>query len=400
MRVAYDNVWATVKDIPDAFREHLYEEYLAYETVTYFRGIREVRRGSLYNARRQAFPSGLVGLVAKEAKAQGVPIEVADRRQPPIPPCPLGDLEWVTDDERYAFHRDAIRTVHERTRGVLQCATGAGKTNIAVNTARAIPCRWLFIVPNKDLLHNAANRFEQLTGWAAGRVGDGYFQIPPITDPGPLFVAATVQTLISGIKRKDKDVLHLVQDWAQGVFVDECHGAAAESYTVVLRNALDAYYRVGLSATPFDRGDERGILAVGYLGPTIFKKTARDLIELGVIAEPKIRMVHHEIDHEVFDSWPKAKKHHITESPDRNGLVADMAVRAAKPCLVFVDQLKHGSRMLKTLRGRGLNCEYVDGKSSGDQRDRVAKGLDRGDLEVVVATVFETFESRAIQAYG
>jgi hypothetical protein len=61
--------------------------------------------------------------------------------------------------------------------------------------------------------------------------------------------------------------------------------------------------------------------------------------------------------------------------------------RAEKPCLVFVQHLKHGRELTKAVEAAGVGARFAWGQKSTAQRRELLDQLDRGYFEVLVCNV-------------
>jgi superfamily II DNA or RNA helicase len=372
------NVSAKLAKASDDERSWL-AEYLSFKTKFYRSGGRpEERTTRLLNPFDRTFPSGLVSKVRQAASEEGIVVEVVDRRSKP---ALLGDeasLAWLRD-----YQVGAVDAVRKHTRGILWLPTGAGKTEIAVGLTRALPVRWGFLVHRGNLMDAAATRYEARTGMAAGRIGEGRWALP---DDGR-FTAATFQTIATALDRGDTRA----QEWLaslDGIMVDECHVLPADSFTRVVTNAPNAYYRVGLSGTPLARGDKRSLLAIASLGPVIYRIKTDTLIERGVLARPKVRLAT-VLQGSSKATWQGVYGECVVRSSTRNDTIVALTKRAAKPAFVFVQQMAHGRELVKRLGRAGVNAEFVYGTHSIDARKSLVKRLVAGHFDVLVcSTVF------------
>jgi superfamily II DNA or RNA helicase len=310
-------------------------------------------------------------MVTKAAKENGFDVDILDNRVPP-PLDPNANLGWLRD-----YQTAGVRVAIEKTRGILHVPTGGGKTEIAAGLSLAVPCRWTFLVHRATLLDQAAERFERRTGLVAGRIGDGMW------DQGERFTAATFQTLAQQLtSRAAQKLFHETQ----GLIIDECHVLPAESFAKVAMSFKNAYYRIGLSGTPLDRGDRRSVLAIGGLGPVIYKIKNETLVNAGVLSKAKIRLipVYQESD---CPTWQGVYGDCIVRSTKRNKALADAAAKSDKPCLVFVKEIKHGKALMKRMEKDGIKADFVWGSDSTERRKDAVKRLVRGETEVLVCSV-------------
>lgn len=345
---------------------------------------------TVWDPKNRTFPTGLASVVTRGAKKANHRVDLTDiRERPQVTPRPVPEgwlRDYQTDAVAAALAPDPINGL--RGRGIVQCATGGGKTRIAAAIMWSLPGRWLFLVNSQDLLGQAAEAYGALTSEEAGRVGDGEFRPSRVT-------AATVQTLLArpGASR-------LLLESCQGVIADEVHGAASNSFQEVLGKMTNAYYRYGLSATPLGREDHKDLMTVGAIGPIIFRAPASELVESGVLARPTITFLAYPGEPRAY--WRKvdalksqgqermafqeAYRLGITDCMARNARVVDAIHESPKPCLAFVKLIPHGLDLKKMLTRVGLKADFVSGKDSREDRVSANQSLVRGDLDVLVAS--------------
>lgn len=379
MIVELSNVRSRIAQATDAEHEWL-AEYLSWPDDTAFFRRRHGYRGDgyvrLYDRADDTFPAGFTRTVAQMGVKAGHQVTVIDKRIRPIATLAHPRMTWLRD-----YQQAAVDAAIKRTRGVIWAATGSGKTEVACGLVESVPVNWLFLVHRTQLGLQARDRYRLRTGLEAGVVAEGEWRV----DPGPHgLTVATFQTLYAAIKSGDPAVLSWLQTIG-GVIVDECHVLPAETFMLVMNNC-PAYWRVGVSGTPMARGDRRAMHLIGCTGSVLYRISARQLIDAGLLAKPNIRMVPH---HEMSDkkTWQGAYGELIAGSTSRTKLACDVAIKAVKPCLVFVKALKHGKAIAKRLQRAGQKVEYVDGAAATQVRQAAVTRLERGDVDVLVTTV-------------
>lgn len=346
----------------------------------------EVELTRFYDLIDSQFPSGFLPMVLKRAKEHGVKAEVIDARVRPVEPV-AADLSWLRD-----YQDRLVRAGLDAGHGIVDAATGAGKTEVAIAWVKSVPCRWLFLVHRKTLMEQAAQRYElRCPGMTAGRVGEGLWK------PGDDFTVATFQTLATAMRGDASERAKVALFLASfgGLIVDEAHVLPAESFWEVAMAMPNAYWRFGISGTPLDREDQRSVYAVAALGPVIAKVSGKELVERGVLARPNIRMVRVVQDFDERDEiglpkkWPWAKVYRegIVKSKLRNRTLLAAAQQAEKPSLAFVKDIAHGKAFAKALQKRGIKADFVYGNASLATRQRAVQLLVRGDYEVLVSSV-------------
>lgn len=340
----------------------------------------------MYSHLTQSFPAGLTAMVYEKAKLDGVALNILDNRTKPGPVDPNADLGWLHD-----FQRKGVDIGLQRTKGIWHVATSGGKTEMAVALMRATPdVNWLLLAPEKDLMHNAARRWEKRTGEPAGLIGDGILSIERVT-------AATFQTLAyklgytkrgaKGDSRIDDQKVREFVNSVGGLIFDEVHQLPADTFYNVAMGIPNAYYRIGMSGTPLVRGDRKSLMAIAATGNVIYTISSKYLIDNGFASKPTIYVQPHECEPGKHSTWQKAYKQLITVSQLRNEKVAQAAIVCEKPALVFVKEIDHGRALTRLLGNRGLKVEFVWGDSKTPVRDRMIELLEWGDLDCIVCSV-------------
>jgi superfamily II DNA or RNA helicase len=278
------------------------------------------------------------------------------------------------------YQRDAVEACISESRGIVQAPTGSGKTEVIAALGAEVPCKWLVLVHRKTLVNQAAERFEKRTGLEEFIYESGM----EWREHDMCFT--TFQTLHSRLQQNDQTAWQLIKE-AEGLIVDECHVLPADTFYKTAMAADNAYYRIGLSGTPLARGDKRSLMAIAALGNVIYRISAEELIEAGVLAVPKIEMVEVEHTFEEKPTFRGAYGEGIIRSGKRNRAVIDCAKRAQKPCLLFVTQIAHGKALKDKLEKEGLKVEFVWGNEPEARRMAAIRRLEHLDTEVLISSV-------------
>lgn len=347
--------------------------FLAFR-VTEWQGGRPESKTIPLCARDGSFPGGLLKLVEAGAAEARVNITVRDARIAPCRADYRADIGWLRP-----YQVEALHAIDLNIRGIVKIGTGGGKGELVAALPKFIPTNWTVLVHRSHLLADLASRFEKRTGEKAGRIGAGVWDQQRVT-------FATLATLSENLDRAKP-----LFDITRGVIVDECHVAAAATHADVLEHFRNAHWYVGLSGTPLARGDRRSILVVAHLGPMIYEVTATELIEMGSIQEPRIRMI--ACPHEAGDDgellslpWHELYQRAIVKNDYRNALITRALVRSPGPRMAFVTDLAHGDDLTGRLHKQGMRVRFAKGDLSLDQRQEVIAALKSGALDAAVAT--------------
>lgn len=265
----------------------------------------------------------------------------------------------------------------DRPGGILQAATGAGKTAMAAKLIQLTKTRTLFVVHTKDLMKQAQDAFTKFLGIKVGQIGGGRDDIQTVT-------VATIQTLSKG---RHDDYLKTVQL----VIFDECHHVAAPTLYTVRHKMADCPMVVGLSASPW-RDDGHDMLIEAACGPVKYQVTASDLIEAGYLVAPEIHVYPPQLRRELREirssgkgAFAKAYKAIVTDDPSRNRLVAKLAAEQlaqGRRLLVLVKHIEHGVSLAQQIPG----SVFVEGSDSIKNRAAAFDAFRTGELPCLIGT--------------
>jgi superfamily II DNA or RNA helicase len=334
----------------------------------------------LFDLETESFPSGFVPQVVRLGRERGFDVELVDDRVRPAERDPGADLRWLRD-----YQMRCLEACFRRTRGLVEGATGMGKTDLIVGLTRALPtAKFLVLVHRSNLMRDIKKRILRRAGehglpepTDVGLYGDGSKELDR------RITIATFQTLSAN---KNNPAVKAMLGAAQAVIVDEAHTAAAGTFAAVIEKCPNAYYRWGVSGTPLDRSDKRSNITIGLLGPIICRVPATELIEAGVLAKPLVRFMRYDAEEVYAAKWSDARVLGLVENRARNQAVLHATKRAAKPCLLFVDILDHGKDLAERLARAKINAEFVWGDKKTKERQAALDRLERGDLDVVVSS--------------
>ena len=381
-----NNLWAFVKDSRPIDDRIIYDTLsIKVEGARFSPAYKQGRWDGyerLYSLSGRYFPSGLISTVEKELIRKGIPFKVKEARK--APKAQIKSLAVVAPYLR-EDQKEAAQTAIAQTGGIIQAATGSGKTLLAVAITRALDLPTLFLVNQADLMHQAANQYLARGGTTVGKIGEGLWE------PHPEFTVATIQTLHRRLSSEK------VQNFLAGIqvlFVDECHGVAAKSSYKVAMSTKNTYYRFGLSGTPLDRTDGRNLRVVAALGPVIYKLSSGEAISQNLLSKAEINFIEPSYigyDLSLTGSYFRVYKHGIEFCEERNKLITHICNVANKPALVFCNTVRHACAVRDGLQEVGLRTELVWGAWGGEARLEALQKLGKGILEVVVSSpVFDS----------
>ena len=268
------------------------------------------------------FPTGWLRSVQHFAKSQeGAPeTTITDHRVKPCVPLKL-DLAWL-----YPYQAEAVQVALQRSRGLIQLPTGAGKSELMTAVIISIPCPCLIIIRDRSLLSQLAATYHRRSGNVAGIIGDGRWSEGYVT-------VAMVQSVDSYWDRTTKKFAKPVEQFLQKfgmVIADEAHGVASQTAMRILESMHNAYYRIGFSATMTGRSDMRDGHIISNFGRIIHQRSDTEIEELGKIATAEIRI--HRVNQPGIPGYADGGyTMGISRSQSRNHAVARIWQKASKP---------------------------------------------------------------------
>ena len=309
------------------------------------------------------------GFGAELARQLGSGVEWIDERRV-LPEIKLNFSGALRD-----YQQEAVAATLERTQGVLEASTGAGKTvcTLAIIAIRKQPT--LILVHNVELLRQWRQRIQQFLGIEAGQVGAGKFDMKPLT----VGIVNSVRT------RLDELAPHFGH-----IVVDECHRCPSSMFRECVR-AFDAKFLLGLSATPFRRDGLTKVIGY-YIGPVLHQVDPARLRDIGAVLRPEIvaRDTTFVFDGDASEDY-QAMLTALVEDQDRNEQIADDILdeiaRGSGTALVVSDRVAHLEGLSACLSRREENMVLLTGSTPKKQREAIVERLAHGDVRILGSTV-------------
>ncbi len=273
-------------------------------------------------------------------------------------------------------------------RGVFKMATGSGKTELAICLYNTFQVPSLFLVHRRNLVNQTIKRFQKYVH-AVGKLSDGTYN--PNTKG---ITVATIQTISSLIKKAsmvDMDYLNKIEQ----VFFDEAHLVAASqakgNQLVQTASMLpNAYYRWGLTATPFMRDKYSNWLLQGVTGKVLYSVGNAELIKLGFLVPPKIIM--QKVPSSLYSSnkWPECYETGVILNNKRNDAIINALKEVPKPCIVMCKNIAHAIIIQRQAEAEGIKIPFIYGKNKVKEREDALNKLRNGRLfQIITTTIFD-----------
>ena len=303
--------------------------------------------------------------------------------------CPLRDRDYRSSIKLYDYQREAVEAVLRAKNGILVSPCGSGKTQMGLELAARIGGKTLWLTHTQDLLNQSMARAKScfgLTSTEYGTITAGKVNV------GNTITFATVQTA-------SKIDLSQYRDEWDCIIVDEVHRAVGSPTQMMMfykvLSALSARFRIGLTATPYRAdGLERCMFAlIGGIAYEIPKEAVA-----GTTCPVRVKFVDTNFTPDldaILDGDGtliySALVEQITKDEERNGILADSIITAAKDgsVLVLSDRLVHLD-VLQELTANSVKGSARLGiastKAEKERRNRLLGELNEGRLNVIFAT--------------
>ncbi len=312
--------------------------------------------------------------------------------------------EDAGSDRKWIHQEQAVECFIDKRNGVLEMATGTGKTRTAEKIIERLAYDEglnLVLVTTRslDLLEQWYSGFLGKKHWALFRHFGSHREASRFisaTGPKILFVAQSyLDDVLGGFSFKDME---------KAIFVaDEVHGFGSPSMVRDLSGKISPFgNRLGLSATPERIYDAEGrAFIMQEIGPTIFEFTLEDAIRKGILCEFDYTALHYELTDSDKEAIRQAiRRHHARkaagDTSNDDALYRDIAFirktsRAKIPlfeqhleerpdlyerALIFVETREYGEEVQKRLLDAGIVFgTYYQGAEAYRLRDFAAGRL-------------------------
>lgn len=280
-------------------------------------------------------------------------------------------LKFIGEPRKY--QKEAIIDIDRYPIGVLEAATGAGKTfmGTAMIVRRQQPT--LIIVHTKELLYQWKESIKKFIGYDAGLIGDGKFEVKKIT-------VGIINTVRNKTDELEKKFGHII--------VDEVHRCPSTMWTDTL-SSFKAKYVLGLSATPFRR-DGLGKAIYIFIGPKVHKVKKSDLHKTGAVLKPFVFKMNSRFV--CKDDIPYATKvRKLVENQVRNIFICKTIRQDLKefnsPILIVSDRVTHCYELQKILKSNKIKSEVLSGKTKKKERTEIVNRVKKNEVKVLFATI-------------
>lgn len=339
--------------------------------------------GYIHFVRRGKVMTGLLIELTDAITDLGIEYDMVDHRVDPLKRENIKTIQLKGKVLR-DYQVDAIAEAIIHGRGIIEAATNAGKTTLAAGLIQAIGLKTLFLTHREELITQTEESLEGELDCEVGKIWKSF------NDLDKQVVVGMVPTLQRRVKKKE------IEEYLKTVellIIDEAHHASADTYEKIILACENAYYRIGLSGTPWTGDPVKDAKLKGLIGPTIFSITNKELIDSDVSSKPKItfRLCKEKVD--AID-YEFAYKKGIVFNEERNLLIAEECKRfmsIKRPTLVVVNFEDHGMHLREVLIAQGIKEEDVQFISGNVAKKADRKGylkqFKEGKLPILISSL-------------
>jgi len=359
---------------------------------------------------KREFPTGLAARVIQLLQALKLDYQIQDARAQ----FDSGAVQYMPTRNEFVlrdYQKEAVDTALRHGSGVLRMATGAGKSAVAISIVAEYERPAIILVHRRDLMYQMLDMLRgddrdgrRVPGMClypelVGQVGGGVYAPNLIT-------VATVQTLCAALgvtgddetdesdatgARRFSDRIERCLSEAQVIVVDECHHVPANTIYEILKRAISAPFRFGLSATDW-RDDGCDMFIEAALGPRIVNISLSELIGRGWLVPPKIQVFDIEAPRQKYEGperWSSVETHFIVKNEALNQQSANITRKwhaAGRTVLTLVNRIAHGKRMAELLNGNNVRTAFLSGDDSDEFRKATLDDVRSKKIRSLVAT--------------
>lgn len=341
-----------------------------------------------------SFATGFLPNVTEFLTSLGVLIEIVDERGAiPRLQFPLNADLGIIDGERWEARDyqmevvkkiDNIFTVQGKEvyfpRGILDCATNAGKNSMAALLVKNLSseARVIFLVSSVLIYEQAVEFFSQSLGYDVGQVNSKNLDFKS-------FTVAMAKTLLNRAKEKMTVKMTLTQ--MQVLIVDESDEAGSKEYSKLIQ-MVGAPMRIFLSGTPLNAGKVNNMIAIGLSGKVLAKITNRELIDKGVSQNPVVKILLNPEKVLGTLSYETEKTNIVLESKARvNAIVGILEAHTEGAVLITFNNIVHGEFMFERLCN-ALPHETIELAHGGSkERKEILTRFKTGETRILLASM-------------
>jgi superfamily II DNA or RNA helicase len=269
----------------------------------------------------------------------------------------------------------------EAKQGVIEAATGSGKTIICAALSKIVQTngRTIIVVPSKDLVLQTEEDYINL----GLDVGVFYGNRKEFNKQHTICTWQSLDRLNSNTKNglTEVEISEFLQDVVM-VLVDECHLVSGTSLQKLLSGPFkETPIRFGLTGTvPLEPHLKTSIEAM--IGDTLFNISATELQEKGFLSNCHISIEQYKNDEKHIDWSDEAKFIASDVVILRNAATRINEIAKNGNIFILVDRREAGEKLHKLIP----NSVFLNGDNKASERKEEYTEMNEGDDKIIIAT--------------
>lgn len=319
-------------------------------------------------------PRGYIFFLKNFLKKANLPYEIIDET------LSFNKINVKFHGKLREYQAEAVHDIVNRYPvGVLESATGSGKTCMSIGVIANRKQPTLIIVHTKELLYQWQGAIKKFLDYDCGLIGDGQNDVKDIT----VGIINTVRNRIDTLRHRFGMII-----------VDEVHKVPSNTFVETVQQFPAKYY-LGVSGTAFRR-DGLGKAIFYHIGPRVHLVDKEMLHNIGAVLKPKIIRVPTEFrasknfaDSEMMPYASIIKK--LTDDFDRNKLICRTVYADLKKnkelVLIVSDRLQHLTELSNMLNSVGIDNRVLSGKTNTTKRKKIITDVKNGECKILLSTL-------------
>jgi superfamily II DNA or RNA helicase len=327
--------------------------------------------------------------------------------------CPITDnrkktgtkiaYPWVKKPYDLRDYQDeAVQLMLANWRGVINLATGLGKTLIACHAVKQFKTKTLIVCPSESVAKQFYDELVSAFGKnKVGFYGDGKKKINDIT----VGIAASICKYVDVFKKENLGL----------IIIDETHHTPANTFFDIAVGLSGTSHIFGLTATDY-RSDGKDIMITGGCGPVLIRRDTKWGVANGWLAEPYfiVREVPTTGKDHKSEKLLSYKEHVLNSQVMKDRIQSDAAalMKSGKSVLILVDEVAHGKELSDALgipfaTGEDSKSQsYVDDLNAGKvpglvgTDGKIGEGSDTKNVDALILANFVASKGPVTQCVG
>lgn len=365
-------------------------------------------------------PRPMLGMVLNMLNSRNIPYDIIDSRpeenKEKIIDASSIDEDFLQGIKLMDYQIEAIKKGINSEVGIFDIPTGGGKTEVITALCKAISVPTIILADQIIIVRQIKERLalRDITDvgmFYAGKRPNG--QTLVVGSPASLVLPsqpkepaeseytkeqyakkmATYEKAMEAWKSRKKNT-KILQEYVKRsdmIIIDECDKASSDTYKYIFKYLYNGRRRYGFSGTPIDPDKPvEEYRMKSHLGNIIYKQDRRRLEELNRIIPFTYRMM--VMDGSIRDAraYDIALNDFVFNNLALHNMIAGLCIKHKNSgsekngIMILVDRDVLGENLKTVLSARGINTEFIHGKTSKSKNKEVIESFEKRDLDVLI----------------